>query len=432
MPLNMRATPNRSLIALDRGRMNGSTQSRGVSCAWCRTPVTSSCSSLIRSSSESGGCTNSGAARSFSRGARRRRGTSQATTVSVGPPARSIAARAATLSARSNGMAASARKPCVVRSKWSGSPASSPCTAVTLSPVGAESSSTTTDPSSGARGRHVRRGGPAALCADALATPRNATRATTDTTTPRRTTTIAVTSSNAAMIPSASMSSSTVPKMNQKVARRTAGRRGLEPPDEPGDGGAATLLQVPLERVAQRLRLHVGVVVVHEVQYGAEHAGRPLLVAHTELAGRHRRRHLIATHGGRVTPQALVTILSERRARAGAQREHLGEIALHHAERVRSLHVEALRLVLLRYGGAGIQRLARLQVRAVVAAMRAVHDQVLHEDAVDAGILLHGTRQAVAIVQRVEQLVVSHGHDGMSQAVPAVEVLERPGFFPGM
>src|SRR5947209_11504764 len=131
-----------------------------------------------------------------------------------------------------------------------------------------------------------------------------------------------------AMIPSASMSSSTVPKMNQKVARRTAGRGGLEPPDEPGDGGAATLLQVPLERVAQRLRLHVGVVVVHEVQYGAEHAGRPLLVAHTDLAGRHRRRHLIATHGGRVTPQALVTILSERRAHAGAQREHPGEIAV--------------------------------------------------------------------------------------------------------
>ena len=63
--------------------------------------------------------------------------------------------------------------------------------------------------------------------------------------------------------------------------------------------------------------------------------------------------------------------------------------------------------------------------------MRAVHDEVLHEDAVDTGILLHGTRQAVAIVQRVEQLVVPDGHDGVSQAVHAVEVVERLALFSG-
>jgi len=37
--------------------------------------------------------------------------------------------------------------------------------------------------------------------------------------------------------------------------------------------------------------------------------------------------------------------------------------------------------------------------------MRSVHDQVLHEDAVDTGVLLHRARQAIAIMQRVEQVV---------------------------
>ncbi len=66
-----------------------------------------------------------------------------------------------------------------------------------------------------------------------------------------------------------------------------------------------------------------------------------------------------------------------------------------------------------------------------MAAVRAVHDEVLHEDAVDAGVLLHGARQAVAIVQGVEQRVVPHGHDGVPQAVDAVEVVERLALFSG-
>jgi len=58
--------------------------------------------------------------------------------------------------------------------------------------------------------------------------------------------------------------------------------------------------------------------------------------------------------------------------------------------------------------------------------MRSVHDQVLHEDAVDTGVLLHRARQAIAIMQRVEQVVARDGHDGVSQPVYAVEVVERP------
>src|SRR2546423_1096942 len=134
-----------------------------------------------------------------------------------------------------------------------------------------------------------------------------------------------------AMMPSASMSKSTVPKMNQNVARRMRGGARLEPPDQSGDGGAATRLQVPLDTRAQRLRLHVGMVVVHEVEHGAEHAIRALLVISTEVAGRYRGSHLIAADGRCVAPQALVAIIPKRHSHAGAQREYLGEIALHHA-----------------------------------------------------------------------------------------------------
>src|SRR5205823_4140216 len=140
--------------------------------------------------------------------------------------------------------------------------------------------------------------------------------------------------------------------------------------------------------------------------------------------GRYRSGHLIPADGRRIPPQTLVAILSKRRTDLRAQREYFGEVALHHTQRIRGLHGEALRLVFVSDGGAGIERLARLQVLAVVAAMRAVHNQVLHEDAVDTGILLHGARQSVAIMQRVEQLVRPDGHDRMSQAVNAVEVVE--------
>ena len=170
-------------------------------------------------------------------------------------------------------------------------------------------------------------------------------------------------------------------------------------------------------------------VVVHEVQHGPEHAIRSLLVIPPELARRHRGGHLIPADGCRVPPQTLVAILSKRRTDLRAQREYLGEIALHDAQRVRCLHGEALRPVLVSDGGAGVERLVRLQVLAVVAAMRAVHDQVLHEDAVDTGILLHGARQSVAIMQRVEQLVRPDGHDRMSQAVNAIEVVEGLSLF---
>src|SRR3989440_1041540 len=137
-----------------------------------------------------------------------------------------------------------------------------------------------------------------------------------------------------AMMPSASMSKSTVPKMNQNVARRMRGGARLEPPDQSGDGGAATRLQVPLDTRAQRLRLHVGMVVVHEVEHGAEHAVRALLVIPAELAGGHRGGHLIAAEGRRIPPQALVAIVPKRPAHARAQREYLGEIALHDAQGV--------------------------------------------------------------------------------------------------
>src|SRR2546426_4534712 len=57
-----------------------------------------------------------------------------------------------------------------------------------------------------------------------------------------------------------------------------------------------------------------------------------------------------------------------------------------------------------------------------MAAMRAIYDQVLHEHPAGAGIPFHGARQAVAIMQRVEQVVARDGHDGVSQPVHAIVV----------
>src|SRR5947199_70367 len=66
-----------------------------------------------------------------------------------------------------------------------------------------------------------------------------------------------------------------------------------------------------------------------------------------------------------------------------------------------------------------------------MAAMRAIHDQVLHEHPTGAGIPFHGPRQAVAIMQRVEQVVARDGHDGVSQPVHANGVIERLALFAG-
>src|SRR6185295_17480735 len=167
-------------------------------------------------------------------------------------------------------------------------------------------------------------------------------------------------------------------------------------------------------------------IVVHEIQHGAQYAIRALLAVRAEIAGRHRAGYLVPTDRRRVAPQTLVAVRTKRRADGRAQREYPGEVTAHRSQRIRGLHVEALRLVLLAHGGAGIERLAWLQVLAVVPAMRPVHDQVLHEDAVDTGVLLHRARQAIAIMQRVEQVVARDGHDGVSQPVYAVEVVERP------
>src|SRR5881397_2547646 len=93
MPLNTRATPKRPVTAPGRGRMNGSRQSRGVSCARRRTSSTCSRSTPIRSASDSGGCTRSGAAWSRSRGARRRPTGSDASTVSLAPSVRTMVTR---------------------------------------------------------------------------------------------------------------------------------------------------------------------------------------------------------------------------------------------------------------------------------------------------------------------------------------------------
>src|SRR6058998_4242471 len=66
-----------------------------------------------------------------------------------------------------------------------------------------------------------------------------------------------------------------------------------------------------------------------------------------------------------------------------------------------------------------------------MAAMRTIYDQVLHEHPAGAGIPFHGARQAVAIVQRVEQVVARDGHDGVSQPVHAIVVLERLALLTG-
>src|SRR5256712_8778962 len=66
-----------------------------------------------------------------------------------------------------------------------------------------------------------------------------------------------------------------------------------------------------------------------------------------------------------------------------------------------------------------------------MAAMRAIYDQVLHEHPAGAGISFHGARQAVAIMQRVEQVAAGDGNDGVSQPVHAIVVLERLALLAG-
>src|SRR5206468_3955114 len=121
-----RATPNTLVTALARGRTKGTRHSRGVSCARCLTPCTSSCSSRMRSVRESGGSANSGATRSRSRGTRRRPTGSATLTVSLVLSACSMTRRAVALSWAPNGQAPSAPKPPANRSKCRGSRQSAP------------------------------------------------------------------------------------------------------------------------------------------------------------------------------------------------------------------------------------------------------------------------------------------------------------------
>src|SRR2546426_11150819 len=124
-------------------------------------------------------------------------------------------------------------------------------------------------------------------------------------------------------------------------------------------------------------------VVVHEIQHGAQHAIRALLAIRAEIAGRHRAGYLVPTDRRRVAPQTLVAVRAKRRADARAQREHPGEVTAHHSQRIRGLHVEALRLVLLPHGGAGIERLAGLPALSVMPPMGPVREPVLPEDAAE-------------------------------------------------
>ena len=88
------------------------------------------------------------------------------------------------------------------------------------------------------------------------------------------------------------------------------------------------------------------------------------------------------------------------------------------------MDLEARDLVAPVHGRARIERVLGLQVAAEVPTVLPVHDEILHEDPIMTGILLHGPREAVAILERHEQRVAGDRHDTVSQAVHAVVVLQ--------
>src|SRR6266851_3215630 len=143
-------------------------------------------------------------------------------------------------------------------------------------------------------------------------------------------------------------------------------------------------------------------IIVDKIQHRTGDAIRSLLIVNSQIAGSDRTRHSVQTDCRCIPPYALVTSRPKRHLEIRAQCKDFGDIASHGAERVRGLYFEARWFVLSLYDGARIERFGRLQVPAEVAAMLAVHDEVLHKDPVVAGRLLHGARELVAMMQRVE------------------------------
>src|SRR2546425_12675306 len=100
-------------------------------------------------------------------------------TVSLVLSACSRTTRAVALSSAPNGTAPIAPKPSANRSKCSGSPASSPDTAVTLPPAGAPTTTRTNDPCRSKRGHQVTRGAAAVPWLVRIAGTRHSARAAT-------------------------------------------------------------------------------------------------------------------------------------------------------------------------------------------------------------------------------------------------------------
>src|SRR5438046_3660395 len=85
------------------------------------------------------------------------------------------------------------------------------------------------------------------------------------------------------------------------------GWRPLKDSHHLGRGTPADILQCRIHCGAQLLRLTVRVIIVHEIQRGADDAIRLLLAISPERAASHRTRHLVETDRGGIPPQALIT-----------------------------------------------------------------------------------------------------------------------------
>ena len=160
--------PRRSeplVVAPRIGRANRPRQSRGVWCVRRLISRISSRSASMRALRDSGGWTNRGAVRSVSRRPRRGFTESDGVSTSTVPRARWTSTRIAAVRAAASGTAASARCRPALPSKCSGSPATSPRTATTLSPAPGRTTTTTSDPWTGVAGCQVTDDVSAAACA---------------------------------------------------------------------------------------------------------------------------------------------------------------------------------------------------------------------------------------------------------------------------
>src|SRR5437667_10814436 len=72
-----------------------------------------------------------------------------------------------------------------------------------------------------------------------------------------------------------------------------------------------------------------------------------------------------------------------------------------------------------------------LRCHGVSTCLSPSKGNILYEPPAGAVISFHGARQAVAIMQRVEQVVARDGNDGVSQPVHAIVVLERLALLAG-